>query len=930
MGARRRRTRAVQRHSRAVPPWDAWNCVFTRCLVDDRERGRLHDTSSCPMSDAAGGAGGAGGVGGGAAPHVGPDASSMNAVEVATLIGELQKRAEAAEKLAREEKRRADCAEQKALATSSTPSVDTPLIRAGTLFEDENDAEIVVAMSLPNTASSRIKGCLRAPRNNKRFTCSEKGCTFRVSLKRTPVDESGSSHVVVIAADVDKIKHHSPRCKSATAKAARAALHDEAVARGVKEGQSRAAKVNRTAFSKYAIEWLRGVITSHQNLGIPGRKEGEKQLQDHLTSVMKRLAAKYGMGDFPVASALLAPQTLARLMEDAARAIQGDATTSWSMLECLVQREKDGDGLTAAGVEFEDMRLSPKLRAAIDLAKAEGVFSRVFPHGVPTRRVRGVWCALGASIRVASTGRLMRAIFCDATFPEGDDWEVKVGNGCRLTMMGIDGAHNAIMLGWAAVNTEDEANWTWFLTKMAAAYGGWLKRRPFVCFSDRDKGLKNSVAAVFNKRTDGFECEHLYDLFHVQRNINTWLKKQRVPVQRRNTAVDQFRRAAMAYAVDDFDVAVGKFGDDLTLYLDTTFPEYAASFDNRWDRMGWARCFQPQIAECAAAGLLGSAIAEGFNGTMNTVRGMRSLTTAGFFQAVNDYTRQRIILVRRECDKQARALRVRGNRIGHAAERALPVRHAEFMRATPTNDRDLEKRESALWSGAGCIRVTDHHPDRRCVDVTNGQRTHTVTLGPLPRWRGFHDRRPEEASVCTCGRPQIRHVPCRHMYAAISMVNDVNEQMMEDANTSPLCRLANVRATYDTTVKPPPHYSMLTTSEGFTAGWVPNKPRHKVIGEDGPDSDEARPRATRKTRCGFCQKVGHSAFTRNCFFWKHSPDPYGDVRLMRLIRRAITDKVGSPYEEYFNDAVSEAVPTAVAAAASGACASHDTGGAGAG
>ena len=79
-----------------------------------------------------------------------------------------------------------------------------------------------------------------------------------------------------------------------------------------------------------------------------------------------------------------------------------------------------------------------------------------------------------------------------------------------LAVTTLDADEEILILAWALVPQEDQANWLWFLRKIAP-YLTFLQNLNAVIISDRLKGLASAVSICFPSATHSYCSKHLYD-----------------------------------------------------------------------------------------------------------------------------------------------------------------------------------------------------------------------------------------------------------------------------------------------------------------------------------------------------------------------------------------------------------------------------------
>ena len=73
----------------------------------------------------------------------------------------------------------------------------------------------------------------------------------------------------------------------------------------------------------------------------------------------------------------------------------------------------------------------------------------------------------------------------------------------------LDGNNEILPLAWAILPTEDGENWHWFMTIFYNTFETFLEQDKMVIISNRDKGLRSSVAKLLPDAAHSYCCQHL-------------------------------------------------------------------------------------------------------------------------------------------------------------------------------------------------------------------------------------------------------------------------------------------------------------------------------------------------------------------------------------------------------------------------------------
>lgn len=175
----------------------------------------------------------------------------------------------------------------------------------------------------------------------------------------------------------------------------------------------------------------------------------------------------------------------------------------------------------------------------------------------------------------------------------------KASSGVLLATTGIDAKGQIYPLGFAIVNTEDEANGTWYFAQLRLAYPSLDTStveadaaegdyQPATCFvSDRHKGLINATRTVFPHAHHSFCCQHLWENLRKEYPND----KLRGPFWRAAYAVKQEAMESAFAVMEDIE------------------PGISSWFVGKRHPQNWSTC----LFDCKTYGHLTSNIIESFN-----------------------------------------------------------------------------------------------------------------------------------------------------------------------------------------------------------------------------------------------------------------------------------------------------------------------------
>ena len=90
-----------------------------------------------------------------------------------------------------------------------------------------------------------------------------------------------------------------------------------------------------------------------------------------------------------------------------------------------------------------------------------------------------------------------------------------------MIVCGINANDNMLLLLWALVPTENEEQWTWFLTFLAT-YFAVMNENDCIFISDRDKGITAAVSSQFPTALPAHCCQHVADNIQQQYRVKCW------------------------------------------------------------------------------------------------------------------------------------------------------------------------------------------------------------------------------------------------------------------------------------------------------------------------------------------------------------------------------------------------------------------------